>query len=191
MLAFSLFFLSNHIFLSCSPMLALTNATLTIAHTCHHPLPLLAIAITPSPLPLHHHIVRVECMLSLKTDPITHSASLQARDAIATNLPLSLPYPHPSSLVLIPCLILPLVPLICHSKTPQHKPCQCHVVRTPSPPDDTHMSLDTGQVTPCMSCSTPCQSNVSAQGIQFFRHIVIYGIISFISICFHLSYFCV
>ena len=51
-------------------------------------------------------------------------------------------------------------------QTPQHKPCRCHVIRLPLPPDDARAPLDTGQVAPCTSHSTPRQSNVPARDIH-------------------------
>ena len=76
-------------------------------------------------------------------------------------------------------------------QTPRYKLCRCHTVRQPSPPDNTRAPLDTGQVAPCTSCSTPHQLDVPARDIQFFGHVVIYGIIGFVSVRSTLSYFSV
>jgi hypothetical protein len=144
------------------------------------------------------HSVRVERALSLESDLVTHSASRRVR--LSHVMPSPPTHPRPRlTLVLVPRprpRPRPLPRLRPHPsrslfKTPQHKPCRCHAVRPPSPPDDTHASLDTGQVAPCTSRSTLRPSNVPARGIQFFGHIVVYGIIDFASVCFHLSYFCV
>ena len=51
-------------------------------------------------------------------------------------------------------------------QTLRHKPCRCHTIRPPSPPDDARAPLDTGQVTPCTSRSTPRWSNVPARDIH-------------------------
>ena len=111
-----------------------------------------------------------------------------ARDAVrcATNSPYQsrLQRSPRLALPLASCLHRLLFPSSLSSfaaiQSPSTWPCRCHAVSPLSPPDDTRASLDTGQVAPCSSRSTPCESNVPARGIHFFGHIVVYGIIDFV-----------
>ena len=137
-------------------------------------------------------IVRVERALSSESDPVTQSASFRTRTGLTLATSMSIhvmpsPPTHPRPR-LTPDRPDPS-PLSRPSLSPFKTP-RCHAVRLSSHPDDMCAPLDTGQVAPCTSRSTPCQSDVPARDIHFFGLVVAFGIISFASVCFHLSYFC-
>ena len=92
----------------------------------------------------------------LFTAPPTHTIDFACNAHLASPLPLA------SCLYCSPFLSS----LSFAIQTPRHKPCRCHAIHLPLPPDNMCAPLDTGQVVPCTLHSTPCQLNVPAREIH-------------------------
>ena len=138
--------------------------------------------------------VRVDRALSSESDLVTHSASPRARLSHVMISPPTRPIDFAcnarlaSPLPLASCLHRSPFPssLSFAIQTPRHKPCRCHAIRPPSPPDDARVPLDTGQV-----ALDPSPVECSCSGHSFLGLGAVYGIIGFVSVCFHLSCFSV